>query len=89
MDQSQGSEMKKFPKIIRKASIQERLPVSTTTIYEWMKLGTFPPNINLGNRAVGWIESEVEAVVNAMISGADRDSLEQLVADLVANRNEP
>ena len=80
--------MKKFPKIIRKASIQERLPVSTT-IYEWMKLGTFPPNINLGYRAVGWIESEVEAVVNAMISGADHDSLEQLVTDLVANRNEP
>jgi len=81
--------MSKFPKIIRRSTIQARLPISTTAIYERIKLGTFPPNIHLGGRAVGWIESEVDAVMQAMISGADHESLEQLVSDLVANRNAP
>ena len=39
----------------------------------------FPPPINLGGRAVGWLSSEVEAVIAAMAAGGEDYTLEQVV----------
>ena len=80
--------MQTFPKIIRKSNIQGKLPISTSALYERIKRGLFPTSIQLGGKAVGWIEEEVDTVIRAMITGADKSALEQLVARLISERNE-
>mgnify|MGYP001025517045 CR=1 FL=1 len=81
--------MTKYPKIIRKAAVLERYPVGTTTLYKQINQGIFPPNVAMGSRLVGWIESEVDAVIAAIARGINEPSLKQLVTELVAKRNEP
>ena len=80
--------MAKYPRIIRKEAVLERFPISTTTLYKQMNEGIFPPNIALGGRSVGWIEHEVDSVITAVAQGLGETTLKQLVAELVAKRNE-
>lgn len=80
--------MARYPKLIRKPSILERFPISSTTLYKQMSQGIFPPNIPLGGRSVGWIELEVDTVIAAIVQGSNGAALKQLVAELVAKRNE-
>ena len=51
---------KKPERIIRLREVKERTGISTSTIYCWMKHGLFPSQISLGNKLVGWKESEIE-----------------------------
>ena len=39
--------------------------LSRSTIYEQIQAGTFPKPIRLGPKAVGWLESEVLAWIEA------------------------
>lgn len=77
-----------YPKLLRRSAIQKLLPISTSAIYDRIKLGIFPPNISLGGKAVAWIEEEVHTVINEMVMGATKDELRQLVTKLVAERTE-
>lgn len=47
-------------KILRFPSVKDRTGLPRSTIYDKISKGTFPPPISLGDRAVGWIESEIE-----------------------------
>ena len=47
--------------ILRLKQVQGRTGLSRSTIYDRMGKGTFPRSINLGARAVGWLESEINA----------------------------
>lgn len=42
--------------------------------------------INLGGRSVGWPESEIAAINNALIAGKTESEIKQLVTKLTANR---
>lgn len=53
--------------ILRRKQVEARTGLSRSTIYERIKAGTFPAPINLGEKAVGWIESEIDAWLNARI----------------------
>lgn len=57
--------------ILRRKQVEVRTGLSRSTIYLRIQEGTFPKSISLGPRAVGWIESEIEAWLAACI--ADRD----------------
>ena len=46
-------------KIIRLSDVKDKTGLSRSTIYLRMAEGKFPPQISLGARAVGWINSEV------------------------------
>ena len=46
--------------ILRLQSVKERTGLSRSTIYLRMAEGTFPRPISLGDRAVGWLERELE-----------------------------
>ncbi len=54
-------------KIIRLPSVQERTGLSRSTIYAKIKSGTFPKQIKLGQRASGFIESEIDGWINSQI----------------------
>lgn len=47
-------------RIIRLPEVINRTGLSRSTIYEYIKIGIFPRQINLGIRAVGWYEDDIE-----------------------------
>ena len=47
-------------KFLRLTEVQRRVPYSRSTIYLKVSRGEFPQPLNLGARAVGWLESDIE-----------------------------
>lgn len=47
-------------RIVRLSAVLQRTGLSRSTIYLRAAKGTFPKPVNLGARAVGWIEAEVD-----------------------------
>lgn len=47
-------------RIIRLRQVMARTGLSRSSIYEHIRLGTFPKQIALGSHSVGWIEGEVD-----------------------------
>ena len=46
--------------ILRIPEVKRSTGLSRSTIYLRIAQGTFPKPVNLGERAVGWIEAEIE-----------------------------
>lgn len=46
--------------ILRLPAVRTRTGLSRSTVYLRAAEGTFPKPVNLGGRAVGWIESEIQ-----------------------------
>ena len=59
-------------RIIRLPDVTNLTGISRSNIYELVKKGKFPKQINLGARAVGWVESEVQEWIQQRISERDR-----------------
>ena len=53
--------------ILRRKQVEKRTGLSRSTIYLRIQEGTFPSPINLGVRAVGWLENEIEAWLAARL----------------------
>lgn len=47
-------------KIIRLPAVKEKTGLSRSSIYLRMTKDNFPKSISLGDRAVGWLESDIE-----------------------------
>jgi prophage regulatory protein len=75
------------PRILRRPETQTIFGLAKGTIRNRIIDGLLPPPIDLGGRAVGWIESECLAVLEAMIAGKPQEQIKQLVSDLVKQRN--
>lgn len=54
-------------RIIRLPAVKTRTGLSRSTIYLRVSDGTFPKPVSLGERAVGWIESEVDEWITRKI----------------------
>ena len=48
-------------RILRRPAVQVRSGLSCSTIYDQMRAGKFPRPVPLGEKAVGWLESEILA----------------------------
>jgi prophage regulatory protein len=46
-------------KLLRISDVSERLRISKSTIYKWVKDGRFPEPIILGDGASRWVEGEI------------------------------
>lgn len=57
----------KKERFLRLTDVKERTGLSRSAIYLNISKGIFPQNINLGARAVGWLESEIDAWIQARI----------------------
>jgi len=57
-------------KIIRIKATKDLTGLSRSTIYAMQKEGMFPHSISLGLRAVGWLESDIEAWIDTRISAS-------------------
>lgn len=54
--------------ICRLPDVMARAGLSRSTIYNLISAGQFPSQVNLGPRAVGWVENEIEDWIDARIN---------------------
>ena len=57
-------------RVLRLPRVQARTGLARSTIYVRVADGSFPQPIRLGARAVGWIESEVDAWIREQIAAS-------------------
>lgn len=55
-------------KILRLRAVQDLTGLSRSMTYLLMKQGDFPKSISLGARAVGWLESDIQAWIESRVS---------------------
>ena len=58
--------------ILKLPAVIARTSLSRSYIYAQAAAGTFPKQVRLGSRSVGWLESEVDSYIQARI--AERDA---------------
>ena len=51
--------------ILRMPEIIERIGISRAQVYALISCGEFPRPIRIGKRAVGWMETDIQAWINA------------------------
>ncbi len=51
--------------ILRLPTVIERTGLARTQIYAGVKAGTFPRQVPIGERTVGWLESEIAQWIDA------------------------
>ena len=54
-------------KIIRLYEVESKTRLSSSTIYLRIKEKQFPPSVNLGKRAVGWLVSDIEEWIDQRV----------------------
>ena len=59
---------------------------SRTTIYKNIQLGLFTRPIAIGERSVGWLDSEVSAICAARVAGMSDEKIRELVTELHVRR---
>ncbi len=57
--------------ILRLPAVMARTGLSRSTIYSRIKQGTFPRQVSLGGRAVGWYESDIEEWLTNLVWPGD------------------
>ncbi|MDI1360863.1 AlpA family transcriptional regulator [Methylotenera sp.] len=55
----------------RLKSVIGTVGLSRSTIYALMAAGKFPKSISLGERSVGWLESDIQAWIDSRISATN------------------
>lgn len=61
-------------RILRQPDVLARTGLSKSTIYQLIKDKQFKAPIKLGERAVGWLESDVEEFLAARVKASRPDS---------------
>lgn len=58
----------RIERILRLPEVLQRTGLGRSTVYEAMGEGKFPKKIQLGTRAVGWLESDIDQWVAQKIA---------------------
>jgi prophage regulatory protein len=65
------------PIVLRLNDVRRHLSLSRSAIYARIAAGDFPPAIELGPRAIGWLRSDIEA----WLQSRTRQNRNQAVAE--------
>ena len=68
MTRTMVQEMEVPIRIVRLPAVQARTGLARSTIYVRLAEGSFPRPVQLGARAVGWIEEEVDEWIRKQIA---------------------
>ena len=68
------TKISKEPTILRRPQVQQRTGLSRSTLYQYIKEGEFPASVQLGPRAVGWLESDISDWISARVKLARQAS---------------
>jgi len=72
--------------IIRLSDVMIRTGLPKSSVYEKIKNKELPPPIAIGLRRVGWPSFEIDEINRTLISGADTQSIKDLVNQLTDAR---
>ena len=61
-------------RILRLPEVMDRTALSRSTIYLRVSQGVFPKPVNLGARAVGWIEAEIQEWLQRQIETSRKEN---------------
>jgi prophage regulatory protein len=73
-------------RILRIERVIERYGKTRSPIYADIQAGLFVRPVKLGERAAGWPEKELDALIAARVAGATTDQIRRLVEQLHAQR---
>lgn len=73
--------------IIRIDEASKLCGLAKSSFYDRVKQGLLPKQIPLGGRSVGWLLTEINAVLRAMIRGDNEADIKALVNKLGEQRN--
>jgi prophage regulatory protein len=59
--------LEKGQRFLRLVEVRTRIPYSRSTIYQLIAQSKFPRPFNLGGRAVAWLESDIDAWIEARV----------------------
>lgn len=59
--------------ILRRKQVEARTGLSRSAIYAGVADGSFPKQVPLGGRTVGWIESEIDAWLQERIAESRKE----------------
>jgi prophage regulatory protein len=76
------------PRILRRPEVLELTGWSKSTLYNRINSQQFVKSISLGQRSIGFISYEVDAVLQAMIEEQNPEKIKQLVSELIKQRTE-
>lgn len=57
-------------RVLRMRSLIDRVGLSKSEIYRRVAAGRFPQSVKLGPKAVGWLESDIDAWITSMQDAA-------------------
>ncbi len=72
--------------ILRAPVVQKATGLPKSSFYAQIAEGLLPPPIRMGKRSVGWLESEINAIVFARAKGQSDEEIRSLVKQLVEQR---
>jgi len=52
-------------RILRVREVADRSGISRSLLYKFVREGKFPPSVKIGERAVGWLESDVDGWIKS------------------------
>jgi len=61
-------------RFIRLKEVMRLTALARSTIYKKMKEGEFPKTVSLGDRAVAWVEGEIEDWIEEIITQRDKEA---------------
>ena len=61
-------------RILKLKEVINLTSLSRSSIYKYINEGRFPKSVSLGDRAVGWVESEIEDWIMVKIEARDRSA---------------
>ena len=72
--------------LCRVPQVVDRVGKSTSSVYQDVADGLFPPPVKIGVRAAAWPDHEVDAIVRARVAGRSDSEIRELVRRLVTER---
>ena len=63
----------KQTRLIKLKEVMNLTALRRSTIYKKMKEGAFPKSVSLGDRAVAWIEREIEDWIEEIIAQREKE----------------
>jgi prophage regulatory protein len=63
------------PQILRLNQVKAKTGLCRSSIYSFIKAGTFPERVPLGVRSVGWIDREVDLWIQSRLAARQQRSI--------------
>jgi prophage regulatory protein len=64
-------------RVLRWPEVRDRTGLSRSTVWRWVRAGSFPVALPLGPQSVGWLAKEVDAWIAARVALRDQTTADK------------